>query len=97
LSSSPTAVAHWCRFNGTGTVFIDPGSPWQDARIESFDAPMRNEHLTAQRFDTLSKPRSSPKTGGSTTTGTGRKSADGWLSPVRFVEAWLHRLTRQLA
>jgi putative transposase len=23
------AVADWCRFNGTDTVFIDPGSPWQ--------------------------------------------------------------------
>ena len=22
------AVADWCRFNGTDTVFIDPGSPW---------------------------------------------------------------------
>jgi len=22
------AVADWCRFNGTGTVFTDPGSPW---------------------------------------------------------------------
>jgi putative transposase len=30
------AVADWCRFNGTGTVFIDPGSPWQNAWIESF-------------------------------------------------------------
>jgi putative transposase len=25
------AVADWCRFNGTDTVFIDPGSPWQNA------------------------------------------------------------------
>ena len=31
------AVADWCRFNGTGTVFIDPGSPWQNAWIESFN------------------------------------------------------------
>ena len=22
------AVADWCRFTGTGSVFIDPGSPW---------------------------------------------------------------------
>ncbi len=22
------AVADWCRFNGVGSVFIDPGSPW---------------------------------------------------------------------
>jgi putative transposase len=28
------AVADWCRFNGTDTVFIDPGSPWRNAWIE---------------------------------------------------------------
>ena len=27
-------VADWCRFNTIGTVFIDPGSPWQNASIE---------------------------------------------------------------
>ncbi len=25
------AVADWCRFNTVDTVFIDPGSPWQNA------------------------------------------------------------------
>ena len=33
------AVADWCRFNGTGTVFIDPGSPWQNAWIEIVQRP----------------------------------------------------------
>ena len=33
------AVADWCRFNGTGTLFIDPGSPWQNAWIESLQRP----------------------------------------------------------
>jgi len=47
------AVADWCRFNGTGTAFIDPGSPWQNAWVESFNGRMRDEHLNAQRFDTL--------------------------------------------
>ncbi len=25
------AIADWCRFNGAGSIFIDPGSPWQNA------------------------------------------------------------------
>ena len=33
------AVADWCRFNGVGTIFIDPGSPWQNAWIESLQRP----------------------------------------------------------
>jgi putative transposase len=39
------AVADWCRFNGTDTVFIDPGSPWQNAWIESFNGRLRDEVL----------------------------------------------------
>jgi transposase InsO family protein len=35
-------VADWCRFNGTDMVFIDPGSPWQNARIESFNGRLRD-------------------------------------------------------
>ena len=31
------AVNDWCRFNSAGPLFIDPGSPWQNAWIESFN------------------------------------------------------------
>jgi len=47
------AVADWCRFNGVGAVFIDPGSPWQNAWIESFNGRLRDELLNAWRFDSL--------------------------------------------
>ena len=47
------AVDEWCRHNGTDTVFIDPGSPWQNAWIESFNGRMRDEHLNGQQFDSL--------------------------------------------
>jgi transposase InsO family protein len=35
------AMTDWCRFNHTNTVFIDPGSPWQNAWIELQRAPAR--------------------------------------------------------
>ena len=41
------AVADWCRFNGVGSLFIDPGSPWQNAWIESFNGRLRDELLNA--------------------------------------------------
>lgn len=57
FDNGPGFIAHavndWCRFNGTGTAFIDPGSPWQSAWIESFIAPMRDEHLDGQQFESL--------------------------------------------
>jgi putative transposase len=47
------AVADWCRFNGTNTMFIDPGSPWQNAWIESFNGRLRDELLNGWHFDSL--------------------------------------------
>lgn len=47
------AVADWCRFTATKAVFIDPGSPWQNAWIESFNGRLRDECLNGWRFDSL--------------------------------------------
>ena len=47
------AVADWCRFNGVGSIFIDPGSPWQNAWIESFNGRLRDELLNGWHFDSL--------------------------------------------
>ena len=47
------AVADWCRFNDAETIFIEPGSPWQNAWIESFNGRIRDEHLNGQLFDSL--------------------------------------------
>ena len=43
----------WCRFNGAGTSCIDPGSPWQNAYVEAFNARLRDELLSCEVFDTL--------------------------------------------
>lgn len=47
------AVADWCRFNQVNTAFIDPGSPWQNAWIESFNGRLRDELLNSWSFDSL--------------------------------------------
>ena len=65
------AVADWCRFNDVGTVFIDPGSPWQNAWIESFNGGSETNCSTAGTSTASSKPKSSSRTGASTTTSTG--------------------------
>jgi len=47
------AIDDWCRFNNTGAMFIDPGSPWQNAWIESFNGRLRDELLNSWQFDSL--------------------------------------------
>ncbi len=44
------AIAALCRFNHTGSLFIHPGGPWQNASIESFNGRLRDELLNSWRF-----------------------------------------------
>lgn len=38
---------------GVQTAFIEPGSPWENGYIESFNGKMRDELLNGEIFDTL--------------------------------------------
>ncbi len=51
--SAAYATRDWCRFNGSETTFIDPGSPWQNGHIEPFDSRLRDEFLNGQFFESL--------------------------------------------
>ena len=38
---------------GVNTAYIEPGSPWENGYIESFNARLRDELLNGEIFDTL--------------------------------------------
>ncbi len=38
---------------GVGTLFIEPGSPWENGYVESFNGKFRAELLDRELFDTL--------------------------------------------
>jgi putative transposase len=90
------AVADWCRFNGTGTVFIDPGSPWQNAWIESFNGRLRDEFLNSHRFDSLLEAQVLIANWRIDYNMNRPHSAHGWLSPNEFARAWTDRYQPQL-
>jgi putative transposase len=43
----------WLRDLGVKALFIEPGSPWEDGYVESFNGKMRNELLNREIFYTL--------------------------------------------
>ena len=47
------AVRRWIAAVGTRAAFIEPGSPWQNGYIESFNARLRDELLDGEIFYTL--------------------------------------------
>jgi len=47
------ALRDWCRFSGTSISYIEPGAPWQNPYIESFNGHLRNELLDLESFNSL--------------------------------------------
>lgn len=48
-----TAVQKWIKERGFETLFIKPGSPWQNAYSESFNSRFRDEFLNVELFTSL--------------------------------------------
>ncbi len=47
------AVRSWLQRVGVKTLFITPGSPWENGYVESFNGKLRDELLNREVFDTL--------------------------------------------
>jgi len=47
------AVREWLSRLGVGTLFIEPGSPWENGYIESFNGKLRDELLNREIFCTM--------------------------------------------
>ena len=46
-------VREWLSEIGVRTLYIEPGSPWENGYIESFNGKLRDELLDREIFDTL--------------------------------------------
>jgi len=50
-------IRNWLTHLGVRTLFIEPGSPWENGYIESFNGKMRDELLNREIFTTLTEAR----------------------------------------
>lgn len=51
------AVRQWLKRLKVGTLFIEPGSPWENGYIESFNGKLRDELLNGEIFETLNEAK----------------------------------------
>ena len=51
------AVRNWLEQLGVQTLFIEPGSPWENGYNESFNGKLRDELLKGEIFITLLEPK----------------------------------------
>ncbi len=47
------AVRRWLANLGVSTLYIEPGSPWENGYVESFIGKLRDELLNGEIFDTM--------------------------------------------
>ena len=52
-----TVIRGWLGRLGVKTLFIEPGSPWENGYIESFNGKLRDELLNGEIFDTVFEAR----------------------------------------
>jgi putative transposase len=52
-----TAVQQWLGRIGVKTLYIAPGSPWENGYCESFNGSLRDELLNGEIFYTLAEAR----------------------------------------
>lgn len=50
-------IRTWLERLGVGTLFIEPGSPWENGYVESFNGKLRDECLNREVFATLAEAK----------------------------------------
>ncbi|MEM8936968.1 MAG: integrase core domain-containing protein [Pseudomonadota bacterium] len=59
--NGPAFAAHvvrkWIAKVGAKTLFIEPGSPWENGRNETFNRKLRDERLNVEFFNDLSEAK----------------------------------------
>lgn len=82
------AVRDWCRLSGTRTLYIEPGSPWQNAYVESFNGRVHDELLNIEEFGSLIEARVLVESWRMEYNTYRPHSSLGGLTPAEFTRRW---------
>jgi putative transposase len=78
----------WCAAGSTDTAYIDPGSPWQNAWVESLNARFRDEVLDVEEIADLAEARFLADEWRDGYNNEHPHSALGMMAPSRFAASW---------
>ena len=78
------SVCSFLNFIKVGTLYIEPGSPWQSVYVESFHSRYRDECLASELFDTVAEAQAVIELLRQTYNHRRHHSGLGVLTPVEF-------------
>lgn len=91
--NGPEFIAHaiqgWLALQRAGTLYIDPGCPWQNGFAESFNGTLRDECLNMQAFHSLAEARIVIEQFRRQYNEERPHSRLGYQTPVEFKRDWL--------
>ena len=82
------ALRDWCRFSKTASAYIEPGSPWQNAYVESFGSRIRDELLAVEQFSCLTEAQVMVADWREDYNERRPHSALQMMAPAKFARAW---------
>lgn len=84
----------WLKEQGTKPLFIDPGSPWQNGKCESFNGKLRRECLNAEWWGNLREAQNVIEMWRDHYNTERPHSSLGNWTPRQFAHAWYSTNTR---
>jgi putative transposase len=81
-------LREWCQRRSTATAYIEPGSPWQNAYVESFNSRLRDELLNVEVFTSLAEAKVLAADWRQDYNANHPHSALGMMAPARFAASW---------
>jgi putative transposase len=84
-------VREWCRLAGTSTGYIEPGAPWENPFVESFNGRARDELLNVEDFADLPEAQIVVETWRMEYNTFRPHSALGGLTPAKFAKDWTQK------
>ena len=90
------AVRSWLSERTVSTLYIEPGSPWQNAFVESFNSRLRDEFLNCEVFDHVLEARAIAWRWMEEYNRVRRHGALGYRTPVEFAAEWFQAASATL-
>jgi putative transposase len=82
-----SALRRWLKQVGVGTLYIEPGSPWENGYAESFHGRLRDEFLAMEIFDGVRDARTLTASWRDEYNTQRPHSSLGYQTPARFAAA----------
>lgn len=85
------ALRDWCHLGGSGTAYIEPGSPWENPFVESFGSRVRDEVLSIEAFGSLAEAKVVVEDWRQIYNNVRPHSSLGWKTPAAYAAGLIER------